>query len=385
MRMSSKKIVISAAYGMGNIGDEAICETIMHDVFSVDPGLDVTVLVFDKKLFLKAHPEFIGKKNIRIRSMDFRRGSLLSLKKIIDITLGIIAVAGCDVFIWGGGNLIRNKKYWLNIYIKPILFAQVFNKRIIVWSIGIDEISNSEVKRLVGKIRKISFFSVRDKASKDNMAKISSYVAERDIAVVRDPVFHFSHGARDARADAAKRVGFNITFWKADFTNTDETERFADSFSKILNAVHAKTEAKLVYLPSAAERDQAMYELLLKRLDPAITVEYPAIETPEEYVRNLSNLDVFIGMRMHSIIMASNVKNLPILGIIYDEKVQALNDEEGLDRMFFSINDLVDHPERAEEKITSALQGAHTEVDFNGIQQDSKKMLEVFREYITHE
>ena len=348
---------------MGNLGDEAICETIVSDILSTDPGLDVTVLVFDKCLFLKSHPDFIGKKNIRIRSMDFRRGVLFSVRKVIDIALGMIAVASCDIFIWGGGNLIRNKKYWLNIYVKPLLFAQALGKQIIVWSIGVDAISKPEVIKLIKKIRIVSFFSVRDKASKNNVLKISPHFNEEEIVVVRDPVFHFSKTTKDVRINNAKKVGFNITFWKADFTNANEIEKFAVSFAKVLNSVHTKTGATLVYLPSTEERDRAMYELLLKQLDSAIVLEYPKIATPMEYVNHLSRLDVFIGMRMHSIIMASNVEGLPTLGIIYDEKVQALKDEGRLDRVFFSMSDVTEHPERVEEKIISALNGAQEVID----------------------
>ena len=135
--INNKKIVISAAYGMGNLGDEAICETIIYDSVSVDSATRITVLVIDKYLFFTSHPDFVGRKNIRIRSMDFRRGTLFNPMKVIDVFMGMVAIVFCDVFIWGGGNLIRNKKYWLNIYIKP--FAGKF-------IVGISPFAGNKIK-----------------------------------------------------------------------------------------------------------------------------------------------------------------------------------------------------------------------------------------------
>ncbi|MCW9054549.1 MAG: polysaccharide pyruvyl transferase family protein [Candidatus Pacebacteria bacterium] len=379
-----KKIVIGAGYGMGNLGDEAICETIINDIHSVDGSASITVLVFEKNLFLESHPDLIDNRRIRVLSMDFRRGTLRRPRKLFDLLLGIVAVIYCDIFIWGGGNLIRDRKYWLNIYIKPLLLAQALRKKIIIWSIGIDNISKPEVIKLANKIRKVDAFSVRDRASKDNFLNISRHFNTGEIDVIRDPVFHFSSLVKRVPAKDYCTIGFNITFWKADFSNEDKTEDFATSFAKILNSLHEKIKLRLVYLPSAPERDSLMYELLLKKMDPYINLEYPKISTPLQYVEHTSELDLFIGMRMHSIIMSSNVTRLPTLGIIYDEKVQALSEEEGLGDNFFSIEDVIEYPDKVERKIYDSIDDKLPAIDFNNVRQDSLKMIDVIKPIIFH-
>ncbi len=375
-----KKIVIGAGYGMRNLGDEAICETIIEDIYSIDSTTTITVLVFRKDAFLASHPNFVGNGNIQIRSMDFRKRTLLRPIKLFDLLAGMIAIVFCDVFIWGGGNLIRNKKYWLNIYIKPLLLAQSLNKQIIVWSIGIDKISKPEVIELVNKIRKIAIFSVRDKASKDNFLNMSKHFSMAEIKIVRDPVFHFSKLDKTIHQNTRQKIGFDITFWKADFSDMSEIESFVISFAKILNDLHERIGAKLVYLPSAPTRDLFMYELLLKKLNPGIDLEYPDISTPAQYVDYVSNLNLFIGMRMHSMIMASNVGDLHILGVIYDEKVQALVNEMKLRGSFFSIDDIVNNTELVKKKIIDTLKNPPKQSPvFEDLRKDSMRIVDIIK------
>ena len=100
-----KKMVISGAYGMQNLGDEAICETMVGDIFSLNNRAAITILVFNEDLFFEAHPQWEENKTISVELMNFRKRTLLNPLKVLSLIKGILKIVLCDVFVWGGEEL----------------------------------------------------------------------------------------------------------------------------------------------------------------------------------------------------------------------------------------------------------------------------------------
>ena len=379
-----KKMVISGAYGMQNLGDEAICETMVGDIFSLNNRAAITILVFNEDLFFEAHPQWEENKTISVELMNFRKRTLLNPLKVLSLIKGILKIVLCDVFVWGGGGIVRNRPDSLSEYMIPLRIAQFFKKKIIVWSIGVNEIDSQPVIDLLKKIEKAEFFSVRDENSRKNLIKALRDSNKNKIQVIRDPVFHFCNFRVAANpTQGIYNIGLNISFWKGRFSEKNKLNEFINSLGEILNQAHREKNYRLIYLPTSPRKDNVLFQELRERLMPKIKIESPVIHTPTQYLAYLKKLHLFIGMRMHSIILASNVTLLPILGIIYDEKVAALKRELNLPGSIWAMDEVVSKPKLLVKKIVDFLQYSEAGIaDFEKFKENSKEIIYHLKEYL---
>ncbi len=317
MKESYKRIVISGAYGMGNLGDEAICKTILKDLFSSLSSLDlkVTILVFDKNQFSESHPELAGDKRVSIKS-PFR------LKDLSEIVLSVIDIARCHLFIWGGGGLIRDRVDWLKIYIRPLRIAQVLGKKVAILSIGVDKVSKGEVLTEIMNIKKPAYLSVRDKESKTNILEASEVFKDEDVEVVLDPVFHLENIFE--YKPKANRIGINLTF--SDTLSLSDSSCDKDhllrELAQALNFFSENKNIEVICLQTAPLKDALTIEIVKSHLHEGINFKVINPMTPNDFLENASSCQSFIGMRMHSVIMASVIPGLPIMGLVYAKKVE---------------------------------------------------------------
>lgn len=379
-----KKVVISAAYGMGNVGDEAICEAIVGDIFSINANAYVTILVFNKNSFFAQHPQWKGNERISVELMGFRKVSLLHPSEMFSLVKGVLKILFSDLFIWGGGGIIRNRHKWLRMYITPLRIAQFFRKNIIVWSIGVDKISSKNVIDLINRIKRVSYLSVRDAQSKINFLEVSRNFKEAEVRVVRDPVFHlrdFYH-QKECTHDGVPRIGLNVSFWKADLSDMQKLNSFTSSLAVAIHAAYEQKKFSIVYLPTVPDKDNVVFSMLRKSLSPVISIKQPDVASPQRYMEFLSQLDLFIGMRLHSIILSSNVRSLSFLGIIYDEKVSVLREEKQLKRIW-TIDEIIARPQHISDEIVTSLEDSGSSlVDFYDFYESSKEIKDELRAYL---
>ncbi|HBM45776.1 MAG: hypothetical protein UT05_C0002G0066 [Parcubacteria group bacterium GW2011_GWF2_38_76] len=327
--LCKKKIVLSASYGLGNLGDEAICKTLIEDLFSTGLVKKITVLVFDKVVFINNHPELIEEKRVSIREFFVGPKVLLSITKIYDFLFSIYDLVYCDLFILGGGGLIRNRNDWFRFYIQPLKIVQFFHRKTAIFSIGVDAVEREDVILGVNKIKRVDFFSVRDNESKNNLLAINKNFSDEFIKVIPDPVFHmksiYNHSPEN------KKIGFNLT--SPDLLSLGgkafDKGKFLNDLSGIFNELFTKEKFELVCLPTDTQKDSLFMSDFISSLNKEIHVTLIKLETPEQFLKEVSRCRCFIGMRMHSLIMSSIIEGLPILGIVYAKKVENMFGEIG--------------------------------------------------------
>lgn len=371
LRPRHLRIVLSGAYGMGNLGDEAICRSIMADIEAAHPGARLRVLTFSEQASILAHPaaprtrflEFFS-----IISSFWKIGSWFSIGK------GIWEILTCDIIFFGGGGLIRNRTQWLKRYLWPVRIAQWFRKSIVVCCIGVDTLTDPEVIALVQSIRQPLFFSVRDERSKQNL--VLAHPKLTGIQVIADPAFHLFKKRSVVRTvtDRAVRIGVNLTSWKADFSNQKQLDAFIQGLATLFDEVaKCGRELHLVYLPTVPHKDATIYQDLQRELKGKYLIEMPTLQTPELFVEHLAHLDFFIGMRLHSLILSSLVQDLPTSMISYDEKTDELRPLFG--ENFFRISDIIEHPEVAGRRLREALDQGRATVDWTKMRMSSESLV----------
>ncbi len=300
------KIVLSAAYGMGNIGDEAIADMAVAHLREVAPGARITVLVSDHVVWREAHPSSDVRALPGFFSRSFARPSAWP-----GLARSFFAVAACDAFVWGGGGLVRNRTVWLRQYLRGTRLASFFRKPVIVLAVGVEAIADADVKRLLRALRSADAVSVRDDNSKRNLVDA---VPGLRVDVVSDGVFHWP--AVRHNPPARPVLGVNLCNVEGSGGMDDAIRGWLDDLSSVLLAAGEGKDFDVVSLPTNKKDEK--FSTYFCSLSPGRT--HAVAATPAAYVGRLAGCTAFVGMRLHSCILASRVEGLPTLCFAYAAK-----------------------------------------------------------------
>ncbi len=327
--MPSRSIVLSAAYGMGNIGDEAICDALLGDIFAVNPDAFVTVLAWSPSTWKKAHPGLAENTKVRVAQCLFVRSQWASPRALFGFFRTIWTIARCDAFLWGGGGIVRDRTYWLRGYLWSLRVARFFRRRIAVVGIGVDRIESQEVKSMLGVLTDAEAVTVRDPQSAENLQAAVPGLTISD--VIRDPVFHYP--VSDHQSSGSRTIALNLCNRDGANTLNDEFNVFADHLARVLAALHQEKPISLIGVPTDP-RDE-LFIRHVASLVPSIPFSLQPVTSPSAYIDAVRRTDLLLGMRMHGIILGAGVAGLPVAGFLYSKKVEELVHASGASGDFF--------------------------------------------------
>lgn len=307
------KVVLSGYYGFNNIGDELILYSIIRTLREVCPKeLSITVL--------SNQPEKTAK-NYTVDAVS--RWSLPSIIK---------AIAGCELFISGGGSLFqdvtssKNPLYYLGV----LLIAKLMGKKTMVYAQGIGPL-RGKMNRLFTSLllNTVDLVTVRDDGSREALTEIG---VKKEIIVTSDPVLGLPADIVDKKAGAEilKRccqvqrseenplLGVFIRSWGDD--------SFLPELVKTCDLLASKGW-KVVFVPMHFPIDISVAKEALKmmRQEGYLLKE---MYSPLEMLSVTKNFDLIIGMRLHALINGV-VAGVPMVGISYDPKVDRFLEQMG--------------------------------------------------------
>ncbi|MEA4986725.1 MAG: polysaccharide pyruvyl transferase CsaB [Anaerovorax sp.] len=300
------KILISGYYGFNNIGDESILRAVIASLKLKLPDIDITVL--------SKNPESTAKR-YEVKSVN--RKSISAILK---------AVRECDLLISGGGSLLQDVTSKRSIlYYLLIMWLGIFlRKKVFIYSQGIGPIVSKLNRKLTAwTLRRADGIVVRDKASKELLVEIG--LPSQNVYVTTDPVL------RIPKADLKKgqqilekegiildqnkiTVGFAIRERKINSC-------FVNELCTSIRRLITEKDAQIVLIPFHYSEDMAVIDEIEKRLSGEVGCVKHKYLT-EEMMSIIGNMDVLVGVRLHSIIHAA-VMDVPIIAISYDPKINS--------------------------------------------------------------
>lgn len=324
-----KKVVISGYYGFNNSGDNAILKAIVKELRKADSSLEITVL----------------SKNPSETEQVYKINAVNRFKPIEIIK----AIKGCDLFISGGGSLLqdvtstRSNLYYLGL----MRIAKFFRKPVMVYANGIGPI-NRRINRLWTKniLNKVDFITLRDENSRIFLEELE--VTNKRIKVTADPVFTLE-ASQDSVVDNIFKteripqdkplVGVSIRSW-------ENEEKILDVVSKAIDYMISNYDVNVVLIPMHYPEDLSVSIELLKRVNSGRCFVIRNTYSVEDTMGIIGRLDMIIAMRLHSLIYAAS-QLVPMIGIIYDPKVEGFLKSIHMDRMLkvenIGYSQMVDH------------------------------------------
>ncbi len=296
------KILISGYYGFGNAGDEAVLKALKSGFF--------------------AH---------RVKVLTNRSW-----------TKTFFEILNTDVLVSGGGTLFQNKtsRRSLFYYLTIILLAKLLKKRVVIFGQGFGPLKGF-FSRLITKLilNQTNLITLRDRISFNEIHKLG--VKKPPVCLTADPT---------GMLQVPKpRVGAGILHAeKIDFKKhlvgvilrplpPEKTKIMAEAI-KWLRGKHRLTP---VFIPFQPTQDLEFCSEVMHQADISskLILRY---SKPLELLSVFSQLDLVIGMRLHSLIFAL-LNKVPMLGLSYDPKVASFMkwaNQPFIDTRVLSLNEV---------------------------------------------
>lgn len=322
-----KRILLSGYYGFNNLGDEAILESMLKMINEINHDTETIVLSYSpESTKVKYNTESIYRYDIFKIMSEMKKS---------------------DIFISGGGSLLQDVTSLRTVpyYLGLIFLAFIFNMKTIFFAQGVGPVQNKLFRFLIKKVlNKVDYLSVRDDNSKTFLENIG--IKTNKINIVDDPVYGLKKFTSDFKEEngkngEVKKIGVSVRDW--------QDNSYLKSLAEFLNRLGKNNKISITIIPFHQGKDIK----ICKKLQGMLVVDSRVREYTDDLneINNFySNLDLFIGVRLHSLIFSA-VKGIPLIGISYDPKTDSLIEEMDYQELITTEDITVDKLERSYNKI----------------------------------
>jgi polysaccharide pyruvyl transferase CsaB len=303
------RALLSGYYGKGNGGDEALLATLLQML----PSHVVPVVLSGDPQQTQTH--------YNVEACD--RMAILPVLQ---------ALRSCDALIWGGGSLIQDATSAASplYYAGMMALAQKMGLRTIAWAQGIGPLKRPVTRWLARQtFGGCTQVSVRDRASEAMLAdwQIPCLLAP-------DPVWALEAKPVPGLWDLpAPRVAVTLR------SHPQLTQTRLANLTRALIDFQKATQSFILLLPFHQNQDLEIAEIIQPQLKDVSQVM--RLEEPQLLKGVFRGVEMAIGMRLHSLIMAA-AEGCRCFALSYDPKINRLM--EDLDIPGWDLLNLPDDP-----------------------------------------
>ncbi len=315
-------ILISGYHGFANSGDEALLFAILESLRRQSPELDVTVLSKKPEQTAEAY----GVKSI------YRYNPFKIIKEM----------KNSKMLLFGGGSLLQDVTSGKSIlyYLAIIRTAQKCGMKTMLYANGIGPITRKLSKKLASKIlNEVDVITLRDDKSDEELKSLG--VTKPKVIITADPAFTLDADiSRSGRfftnmagvPQGTKLCALSIRDWKKNSPD------FAQQLALLCDYMIDKHGIYPLFIPFQYPDDMAISRLVMENMKGKSYIISRELSVPEMF-SVLSEAEIIIGMRLHSLIYATTLA-IPAMPLCYDPKISAfmesLNQPDRIDVEDFS-------------------------------------------------
>ncbi|MHA0856247.1 polysaccharide pyruvyl transferase CsaB [Paenibacillus sp. CMAA1364] len=317
MVTTPQTIVISGYYGYKNSGDEAVLQSILT---ALEEQAEVAGLLL-QPVVLSIDPQWTMS-TYGVQAVH--RLKLGEVRRAIKNSCGLIS---------GGGSLLQDATGSKTIpyYLGIIKLAQWMRKPTFIYSQGVGPVNRGIFHPMIKSVfRRAAYISVRDQQSSELLQQMG--LQGDRIDVVPDPVMglqllnnpssthhiHSPHNDETTNIEELPIIGVSVRYWESD-------RRELLKITEALQQVMKRQPLHIKFLPFHLPKDVEASEFIIERLGDvastgSLVTHCSAVILPQDMLKEVSECQIIIGMRLHSLIYAANVQ-VPMIGISYDPKI----------------------------------------------------------------
>ncbi len=312
-------VTILGYYGVPNIGDEAILAGMLQKLRSAFPDALINVSARDEAYVRRMH-------DVETFPLDQMRSFLAVASK-------------SDIILVGGGGLFFDTPFQvLPFWLGRIVAARSVGTPSVLYSVGVGPIEKRRSRRYLRLgLRYADAISVRDEYSAELLRKCG---VKREVSILPDPALLLEPAA-ESRAkeilreegvpeDGGLKIGISLRFWQA--FDKSQQKRFAGHVRKALEMTAAKSDVSFVMVPfqlPPALGDIGLMEEIAAGSACEDDIHFVrGSYSPAEVKAVLSQMDLMIGMRLHSLIFSLTL-GVPSIALSYASKVASVMETFG--------------------------------------------------------
>lgn len=329
---NNKIISIVGYFGDENIGDEALLSSLINRLNKI-PFVKPIVIAFN-------HPERV----LEMHNIPAINGN--NSEEVYSL------LRMSDLVVLGPGGLIEDyarldAKHFFSPagmyrYLFPITVAQLYGKPVIGYGLGVGPLemqeSRNAIKMAFNGMKKVF---VRDKKSVELLKNIGL----NNVEISADAVLNLSPKNNDLLINKiSEKIKFDnlIGISIRPFINID-SDRLIDKLSIVLAYLIDNYDVNFVFIPMQKDYDLPLLKKLFQQTVSRSFKSKNRIYTldeqisPQEMMGLISHMDLLVGMRLHSIIMAT-ATNVPSIALSYDSKINEYVESIGMEKYLLDAN-----------------------------------------------
>ncbi|MDP2872107.1 MAG: polysaccharide pyruvyl transferase family protein [Bacillota bacterium] len=337
MLTETKDVLIHGFYGAGNVGDDAILESMVDQIAELPEVNSITVSVYGNR------PAYHG-----LHPVELVPGR--------DLDRLCKAIEASHVLIVGGGGLLQDyhgfrlsdlldkplasaaKSSALGYYGLPLVIARVLGRPAMLYAVGVGPFASNEAAHTAGWLaQSVNAATVRDRGS----AELLQGLGVTNVSVTADPAVSLgaccgADGEGDRAPDERRLagagegrtlVGVNLRTWPFSKSIGHDTLELARGVARWLAD---EKGAGVLILPFNSGRNELRLARELQGSLPRGASEILSeANTPAAMLATCRRLDLVIGMRLHASVL-SMAAGTPAIGLAYDPKVRRFFEEAGV-------------------------------------------------------
>lgn len=336
----TKSITLLGSSSGRNAGDAALLNSIMSDLKELDPNLRFEIPTINSSFIMKSFSKYDAKP---ISMLPWH----LSIKMLGFPTF--FSVARTDMTIIFDAILFDRALYnplfnFLSTLYFLIPFAKRKGKKIVYYNVGIGPISTNMGKRMLKKISEmVDLITVRDNQSIQILRSLkipeSKIILTADAALNNTPCSqeHIEKILSLEKIEKEKPLlGFNINAYIDTWVETGrepiDRRNFLRDIALVLDKIIEDLDVNVIFFATQHMDIPIISKVInyIKNKDKVNLITNRKYSN-QEIMGLLGKIELFIGMRLHSLILASAM-HTPILGLIYQDKVRNYLKELNLEK-----------------------------------------------------
>ena len=314
-----RKIFLYGYYGFNNFGDDLILRSLVENIMSYGKT-EFLVRSLNKGPYLGENVVYTKVDKIIANSKVNRAYRLVKyLKKIL------LYIKKTDFVIVGGGTLIHdNKSRWsLLIMFLLVISSKILFKRIFFVGVGISDLKYKSSYIMLNLITKLSSgFYIRDIEAEKILRKAN--VVEKRFQLTADLAYSLKHLKKKSdKTGDNKRINIGITMVDNAFYNK-KIQGAIIEYVALLKNINYEFEVHFIpFHEMSADCDNTINDSkVMIKIKQELSEENIIIEEQigEKFDKVYESLDLVIGMRFHSLVLAA-IYEIPFIGINHDNKI----------------------------------------------------------------
>lgn len=307
---TEKQIVVSGYYGFSNLGDDAILEVLIDQLKSFVDSSNIVVL--------SNNPE-LTERQFQVRSIN-----RFDLPKFWSV------LQNAQLFISGGGGLFQDSTSIKSVFYYTLLhhMAWMAQVKTMVFAQGLGPLNHPLSKAMTKRAFALcDHVTLRDSKSIDLLKKWGI-----EAHLTADPVWCLEPDSSNLSIQKVldeRKDGLLVALSLRQFDNLD-IESVKILLEVMIDCLPDDTQ--LVPLVLQKKQDSEILDYASSqwksRNRDVLDLEFEELEKPSQWLAVISQLDLVVGMRLHSLIMALS-SGVPTIGLAYAPKVEEVMKEFG--------------------------------------------------------